>query len=89
MKTLMLIMRILTVLPAIIKAVQQMVPEDAGHGPTKLKAALDMLATTVGDISAVLPMVTAMIETLVGIGKGQGALVSASPTAADDQIFLH
>lgn len=85
----MLIMKILAVLPAIIKAVQQMVPEDSGNGPSKLQAALDILATTIGDISSVMPMVTAMIETLVNLGKGKGALPGAITVAQDDGMVLN
>lgn len=87
MKALMLLMKVMAVLPVIIKAVQQMVPENAGNGPSKLKAALDILAVTVGDVSEVLPMVTTIIETLVALGKG--TMPGAAPVTHDDNVLMN
>ena len=89
MNTFMLIMRILTVLPGIIKAVQEMVPADSGHGSLKLKAALEMLTNLFGDISKALPVITQMIEILVGLGKTAGALPGAPAEPIDKNIVLN
>jgi len=83
MKALMLLMRVLTVAPVIIQAVQQMVPVDSGHGNAKLEAALQMITKAVGDISTILPQVTAMIEVLVSLRK-----IPAGLTAQDDVDIL-
>lgn len=84
MKTLMLLMQVLAILPGIIKAVQQMVPENAGHGNAKLEAAIQMVTRIVGDVSTILPQITALIEVLVSLGKAPRGLV-----AQDDGTVLN